>query len=540
MLFSRRVNHSILALVALSSLTIGAVGCGDDSTSKTTNDASVSVNDLTVVNSADLASTPSGADLASTPSSDGAVGNDGGVVGVVDLGGVGDLAVGASSCTTRITYGNAWIAPASHPNTYDIVSGSVTWDGVCTIDGANSYATLSNGWKPYFNGHGGCVMALDQTGCAGAPTTCATRISYGPAWSAPAGHTNRYDDVAGRVTWDRACATSGAQSTATLSNGWTPTFTGAAACDLSLDYTQCGGLYVNSVLPSGCADPGVLHDGNRYLVACTSGDAGDAFPIYSSPDLVNWTSIGPIFPSAQKPKWATGDFWAPEIHKVGAGWVAYFTARNSDGMLSIGAASATSPTGPFVDSGAPLVHDPAMGLIDATEFQDSNGAIYLLWKEDGNAVGKPTPIHGQPLAANGLALTGTASTLITNDQAWEGAVTEGPWLYAHGGSYYLFYSGNSYANASYAVGVARAASPLGPYTKATAPIVVSNAAWIGPGHCSVTDGPGGDAYMVYHAWIAGHVNGPGDTRVLLDDRIVWNNGWPALPGAPSTTSMPMP
>jgi beta-xylosidase len=137
-------------------------------------------------------------------------------------------------------------------------------------------------------------------------------------------------------------------------------------------------------------------------------------------------------------------------------------------------------------------------------------------------------------------LTGSASTLITNDQAWEGAVTEGPWLYAHDGSYYLFYSGNSYANATYAVGVARAASPLGPYTKASAPILVSNAAWIGPGHCSVTDGPGGDTYMVYHAWIAGHVNGAGDARVLMDDRIVWNNGWPALPGAPSTTSMPMP
>jgi beta-xylosidase len=111
---------------------------------------------------------------------------------------------------------------------------------------------------------------------------------------------------------------------------------------------------------------------------------------------------------------------------------------------------------------------------------------------------------------------------------------------AHDGSYYLFYSGNSYANASYAVGVACATSPLGPYTKASAPIVTSAGAWVGPGHCSVVDVPGSETYMVYHAWASGHVNGPGDARLLLTDRIVWTGGWPTLPGAPSSRSMPMP
>jgi arabinan endo-1,5-alpha-L-arabinosidase len=519
------VSHSIWPLVALFTF----AGCGDDSTSGTTGDLSANPSS-DGGGSADLASRglqdgSSSADLASRGLQDGSSGGDGAV---------------PAACATRISYGNAWIAPASHPNRFDVVAGAVTWDGVCTDDGANSYATLSNGWSPYFSGHGACVLALDESGCAGAPTACATRISYGATWSAPAGHSARYDDVAGRVTWDRACHDSGAQSSATLSNGWTPTFSGAGACSVALRYTQCGGLYVNSVLPAGCADPGVLRDGSRYLVACTSGNAGNAFPIYSSTDLVHWSSVGSIFPSANKPKWALSDFWAPEIHRVGAGWVAYFTARNTAGRLSIGAASATSPTGPFVDIGAPIVQSATLGLIDATEFEDAGGARYLLWKEDGNAVGKPTPIDGQPLAADGLSLTGSPSTLITNDQGWEGAVTEGPWLYAHDGSYYLFYSGNSYANASYAVGVARATSPLGPYTKATAPIVVSNATWIGPGHCSVSDGPGGDSYLIYHAWAQGHVNGPGDARELLIDRIVWSGGWPALPGAPSTTSMPMP
>ena len=173
----------------------------------------------------------------------------------------------------------------------------------------------------------------------------------------------------------------------------------------------------------------------------------------------------PRLPGGGWPAWAKQDFWAPDIHAVGTHYVVYFSARGADGMLAIGAASATSPLGPFTPLSQPLIHDASMGLIDASEINAPAGPL-VLWKEDGNAVGKPTPIHAQPLAADGLSLVGTPSTLITNDQAWEGAVTEAPFMVASGGNYYLFYSGNSYANATYAVGVARASSPTGPFTKA--------------------------------------------------------------------------
>ena len=115
------------------------------------------------------------------------------------------------------------------------------------------------------------------------------------------------------------------------------------------------------------------------------------------------------------------------------------------------------------------------------------------------------------------------------------AVTEGPFMIVHGGSYYLFYSGNSYANASYAVGVAKCSSVTGPCTKPAGPIVTSTSTWVGPGHNSVVVGPGGDLYAVYHAWNAAH-----DARYPLVDQITWVNGWPAVPGAPSTMSRPAP
>ena len=439
-------------------------------------------------------------------------------------------------CTTRIQYGSTWIHGTSHPADFDVTAGAVTWDGSCTDDGPNSYATLSNGWKPYFAGSSSCVMALDETNCAGAPTSCTTRVTYGAGWLAPSGHTATYDDVTGRVFSDEVCH---GGTYADLSNGWQPHFS-AGSCPLSFRYEQCGGLYDNPVIPGDCPDPGVLRDGSTYVLTCTSGNAADAFPIYTSPDLATWALTSHVFPSGKHPTWAASDFWAPEIHHVGTHYVVYFTSRGTDGVLAVGAATSASATGPFTDLGAPLIHDSAMGLIDPSEITSSAGTPYVLWKEDGNAVGKPTPIHAQQLSADGTSLTGSAATLITNDESWEGAVTEAPFMVERSGTFYLFYSGGSYANATYAVGVARGSSPMGPMSKLGAPILVTGGAWVGPGHCTVLDTPAGDTAIIYHAWQAGCVNGPGCGRETLVDTIGWQtSGWPSVELGPSSNSRPL-
>lgn len=83
---------------------------------------------------------------------------------------------------------------------------------------------------------------------------------------------------------------------------------------------------------------------------------------------MDWKQVGHIFPSgsAGRPKWAVSDFWAPELYEVDGKIVAYFAARHSDGQLSVGAAVADSPLGPFADVGAPLVHETNMGHIGAS------------------------------------------------------------------------------------------------------------------------------------------------------------------------------
>lgn len=442
-------------------------------------------------------------------------------------------------CRTRVSYGEAWMHPADHVESFDDTDGLVTWDGVCHDDGANSYAVLSNGWRPYFSGRGRCSVDLDATECAGVTAACSTRFTYGSAWVHGSGHPSQFDDTGDLADWDGVCHADGSRSFAVLSNGWRPYFSGAA-CDVSVRHTQCATRYSNPVIGGDCPDPGVLRDGDAYYLVCTSGNAASAFPIWRSRDLSRWTSVGHVFPSGRRPSWAASDFWAPEIHRVGSRYVAYFTARRAGGQLCVGAASASSPLGPFTDLGRPLLYDASMGLIDATVYEHSDGALYIYWKEDGNAVGRATPIHGQRLAADGLSVTGSAPSLISNDLAWEGNLVEGPWVVSHGGSVYLFYSANAYYDGRYAVGVARSSSPLGPFTKRGAPILASGVGFVGPGHGSVIEGPSGDDVLVYHAWRAGFVNGRGDGREVLVDRVAWSAGWPTIPGAPSEGARGVP
>jgi GH43 family beta-xylosidase len=445
-------------------------------------------------------------------------------------------------CTTRVTYGAAWIRPAGRATDHDIVDGLVTWDGVCHFDGSSSYAELSNGWQPFFAGRSTCVIGLDVAGdCELAPPAqCETRVGYGASWLRGPDHPANHDDVSGVVTWDGSCFNGGGQSSAPLSNGWVPHFSGASACEISFRYSQCGGLFSNPVIGRDCPDPGVARDGARYVMACTSGGASAAFPLRTSTDLVRWSDAGHVFPSGTRPAWASGDFWAPELHRVGDRWLVYYSARNAaDGSLALGAATADDPLGPYTDLGRPLLHDPNPGVIDAHYFEAPDGSRYLTWKVDGNAVGRPTPIYIQPVAADGTTLTGSRTEILRNDRAWEGGLVEGQWMVHRDGTYYLFYSGNGYATTRYAAGVARASSPLGPFTKLADPILTSNHAFAGPGHGSVLLGPRGDWVHVYHAWVAGRV-GSDPGRLVLVDRVDWHDGWPAMASSPSPRSQPLP
>ncbi len=299
-------------------------------------------------------------------------------------------------------------------------------------------------------------------------------------------------------------------------------------------------FFANPVVPFDCPDPGVTAapgDHPFYVMVCTGG----AMRVRVSDDLVKWRDSANVILPGGKAAWSAngGRNWAPEVHKVGGSWVAYFTAVNGANRLSIGCAYASAPDGPFTDCGAPLVEHP-QGVIDATFFEDKDGKRYLYYKIDGNSVGQPTPIYVRELAPNGRSFAaGSAQVqVLTNNPAtWEGGVVEAPWIVEHGGEYFMFYSGNVYDD-RYRTGVARAKSPKGPFTKKPGPILGNNASWVGPGHGSVLRIHGKD-FFFHHAWPA-LANGKHDTskgRYGLIAPIKWgSDGWPVVGNGSSVTT----
>jgi len=149
----------------------------------------------------------------------------------------------------------------------------------------------------------------------------------------------------------------------------------------------------------GYGDPAVIRTDEGWFLVATSNDAPNAFPILHSRDAESWEPAGFVFPEGQNPAWTAaglkvGDFWAPEMARVGDEyWLAY-TARNTERALSIGLARSPHPTSPWRDLGRPLIVGDMTqgGVIDSHIFVD-DGAPTLFWKRDTNSLW-PRPLAG--------------------------------------------------------------------------------------------------------------------------------------------------
>ena len=149
----------------------------------------------------------------------------------------------------------------------------------------------------------------------------------------------------------------------------------------------------------------------------------------------------------------------------------YYSALDgSTGDQCISDAVATQPQGPYIDSTqTPLVCQLDQGgSLDPSPYVSANGNMYLTWKSQG-ADGSPPTLWAQQMTPKGTALVaGSPSALLTPSQAWQGGVVEGPDMFVSGSSYDLFYAGNNWQTADYAIGMATCTGPLGPCTDSSA------------------------------------------------------------------------
>ena len=285
-------------------------------------------------------------------------------------------------------------------------------------------------------------------------------------------------------------------------------------------------MYQNPVLAGDYPDPSVIRVGNEFWATATSSEWGPQFPILRSVDLVNWEQTGSVF--MHRPEWAVGNFWAPEISQFNGKYFVYYVGRKRGGPLAVAVATADKPGGPYTDHG-PLVSQPA-GSIDPVPVIGEDGHRYLIWKEDGNSRRLPTILWIQALSEDGVKLVGEPKEILRNDAAWEGAVVEGPFVVRNGDYFYLFYSGNGCCGrgCSYALGVARARSLLGPWEKNPAnPVMAGNEQWKCPGHGSITDDGKGRYWLLYHAYSAQDFIFTG-REGLLEQVKFSETGWPQI------------
>lgn len=305
------------------------------------------------------------------------------------------------------------------------------------------------------------------------------------------------------------------------------------------------------VFKANFPDAFVLLHGSQFIAYSTNN--GPNVPMAISNDLVHWTFVGDS--SGKKrdalPKlgsWAKEGFtWAPEVLQLGSRYLLYYTASDrKKNAQCIGVAVASDPLGPFVDSNAePIVCQTDLGgSIDADAFKGADGKLFLYFKNDGNRVHARTSLWGQPLAPDGLSVTGQPVELVKDNQDWEEHVVEAPTMVRSPAGYELFFSGGFFGwnpeeggLSPYAMGYAGCSGPLGPCRPAAEnPILHSfndrDAGCLsGPGHQSVFE-VGTRWFMSFHAWEASSgCRKVEDNRYLYIAPLFWKDGKPQI--APS-------
>ncbi len=268
-----------------------------------------------------------------------------------------------------------------------------------------------------------------------------------------------------------------------------------ALFQIELTFAQTSGALV---LPGDYPDPSIVKIGDSYWATATTSNWGPLFPLLQSKDLYNWETKGHVF--NQLPAWADYYFWAPEITYDNGRVYVFYSAHKKNGNLCLSVASASKPEGPYKDHG-PLMCEAA-GSIDAFSIRDENGKLFIIWKEDGNSVKKPTPIWAAELNEQRTAIVGEKKELFRNDVAWEQNLVEGVSMIKHGEYFYAFYAGAGCCGrgCTYATGIARSKNLLGPWEKYEKnPIQTGDENWKCPGHGTPVE-KDGKYYFLYHAY----------------------------------------
>jgi len=256
--------------------------------------------------------------------------------------------------------------------------------------------------------------------------------------------------------------------------------------------------FTNPVIPGFHPDPSICRVGDRFYLVTSSFEYFPGIPIYTSTDLVSWSSLGHVLTRASQLDLssapASGGIYAPTIrHHDGLFFV---TATNVSGKGHF-IVHAENPAGPWSD---PVWLDQN-GIDPSLFFED--GLVYFTSNIEPDPSGPHVSVpHFERGIQQSLVDPLTGHLLAEPRFIWAGTggrYPEGPHLFRRGPYYYLVISegGTEYGHM---VTVARSHSPWGPFTASPHGPVVSHRSTASPlqavGHADLVTLPGGAWWMV--------------------------------------------
>jgi beta-xylosidase len=271
-------------------------------------------------------------------------------------------------------------------------------------------------------------------------------------------------------------------------------------------------------------DPAVLKVGRSYYAYSTTMSSLN-LPVMVSTDLTRWRAVGEglLNPASWAVQRRSGGrrvatTWAPSVVRTGSTYAhAYATQVRgvTPRKMCISVSRSTRPMSGYVDrTRRPVVCPSTRGAIDPQYFRASNGILYMLWKSE-QTNGYRAQLWITRVTSDGTRLGRPNHLLLTASQPWERGIIENPSMIGYRGRWYLFYSGGSYADDSYATGYAICRTIGGPCTRAETPLLTTGGSVSGPGGAMAFYDNSKRLRLAYAAWDFGRSGYPTSTTCLM-------------------------
>ncbi|MBQ2726843.1 MAG: glycoside hydrolase family 43 protein [Clostridia bacterium] len=251
-------------------------------------------------------------------------------------------------------------------------------------------------------------------------------------------------------------------------------------------------------------DPQILVWEGKYYCYATS--SGEGFLCWESEDLVNWSEPKLCFRAIDS--WGESHFWAPEVVAHNGKIVMHYTAKSRElKSLRLGVAVADHPMGPFTDVHGKPMFDFGYAAIDGSVLVCEEGNYFYFSRDcSENLIGvnHVSQTYCAKMNDDLTELVEKPRLMTTPTEMWERKSgnwlwNEGPCVIYRDGKYIMNYSANFYASNDYAICVATADHPMGPWKKSVNnPVLSRRGDLFGAGHNAFFTGLDGQLYTAFH------------------------------------------